>query len=188
MEKGHLSKVVLLLVMCMCATIQPASTAPLSRQQASRNVSEFLKGRGIDINTTPIRHAPLKDMNSGQDFAPYYVFNIGDGDGFVIASGDDRSRPILGYADEGKIDTDSMPDGLRWMLGFYVEQIQHAPDQVRAAGTKTSASHPAVDPLLTTKWTQTYPYNANCPMGSWRRCLTGCVATAMAQVMYDHRA
>lgn len=188
MEKGHLSKVVLLLVMCMCATIQPASSAPLSRQQASRNVSEFLKGRGIDINATPIRHAPLKDMDCGQDFAPYYVFNIGDGDGFVIASGDDRSRAILGYADEGTIDTDSMPDGLRWMLGFYVEQIQHAPDHVRAAGTKTSASHPAVDPLLTTKWNQTYPYNANCPMGSWRRCLTGCVATAMAQVMYYHRA
>lgn len=188
MEKGHLSKAVFLLVMCLCATIQHASSAPLSRQQASRNVSEFFKGRGIDINAMPIRHAPLKDMDGGQDFAPYYVFNIGDGDGFVIASGDDRSRAILGYADEGTIDTDSMPDGLRWMLGFYEEQIQNTPVQAKAAGTKVTTSYPAVEPLLTTKWNQYAPYNLSCPVHtSMGRCITGCVATAMAQVMYYHR-
>ena len=42
-----------------------------------------------------------------------------------------------------------------------------------------------VKPLLTTRWEQGSPYNNNCPVApsSSNHCLTGCVATAMAQVM-----
>lgn len=43
-----------------------------------------------------------------------------------------------------------------------------------------------VGPLLQTQWGQGYPYNALCPAGSYSNyhTPTGCVATAMAQVMY----
>ncbi len=42
-----------------------------------------------------------------------------------------------------------------------------------------------VKPLLTTRWEQGSPYNNNCPTApsSSNHCLTGCIATAMAQVM-----
>lgn len=42
-----------------------------------------------------------------------------------------------------------------------------------------------VKPLLTTRWEQGSPYNNNCPTApsSSDHCLTGCIATAMAQVM-----
>ena len=181
-------KVCLLLVAGILAAIQPVSSTPLTRQQASQNVRKFLEEKGVDLKKASMRHAPLKSDIDDQETAPYYVFNIGDRDGFVIASGDDRSRPILGYADEGTIDTDSMPDGLKWLLGFYEEQIQHAPSQAKSVKARTVSSYPAVEPLLTTKWNQYAPYNLNCPVyTNMGRCITGCVATAMAQIMYYHR-
>ena len=188
MKNVILKKVSLLLVAGIWAAIQPVSSTPLTRQQASQNVRKFLEEKGVDLKKTSMRHAPLKSEMDDQETAPYYVFNIGDRDGFVIASGDDRSRPILGYSDKGTIDTDSMPDGLIWMLGFYEEQMQHAPSQAKPATARSTMSYPAVDPLLTTKWNQYAPYNLSCPVHtSMGRCITGCVATAMAQVMYYHR-
>lgn len=49
--------------------------------------------------------------------------------------------------------------------------------------------HIKVAPLLKTYWGQGFPYNSLCPklgIGSGRR-LTGCVATAMSQLMYYHK-
>jgi hypothetical protein len=40
-----------------------------------------------------------------------------------------------------------------------------------------------VGPLLTTAWHQGSPYNDLCPMGDGGQTVTGCVATAMAQLM-----
>jgi hypothetical protein len=41
--------------------------------------------------------------------------------------------------------------------------------------------------MLTTKWDQGYPYNLKCPSSGFTRCVTGCGATAIAQIMYYHR-
>lgn len=186
MKKSLFTNVCILL-MTVFAAIQPVCSAPLSRQQASQNVRKFLEEKGIDLKKKSMRHAPVKSDNDDPEIAPYYVFNIGVRDGFVIAAGDDRSRPILGYSDEGTFDPDSMPDGLKWMLDFYEEQIQHAPSHVKSDSVKRNASFPAVEPLMTTKWNQYAPYNLNCPKFGSDQSLTGCVATAMAQVMYYHR-
>lgn len=188
MKVNLLSKLSLLLIAGLLMVIHPAKSAPITRQKAMQNAREFLQERGVNVNKVAIRHAPLRHDSDDQENAPYYVINIGDGEGFVIASGDDRSRAILGYSDEGTIDLDSMPDGLKWMLGFYEEQIQRAPCQARPVKARTTTSYPAVEPLLTTKWNQYAPYNLSCPVHtSMGRCITGCVATAMAQVMYYHR-
>ncbi len=44
-----------------------------------------------------------------------------------------------------------------------------------------------VGPLLTTSWHQGSPYNDDCPLGDGGRCVTGCVATAAAQIMAYHQ-
>jgi len=44
-----------------------------------------------------------------------------------------------------------------------------------------------VAPLLTTTWHQGYPYNMYCPMGDGGRSVTGCVATAAAQIMWYYQ-
>ena len=51
---------------------------------------------------------------SNRGEACFYVFNVGD-HGFVIVSGDDFYRPIVGYSDERNFDTDINPE-LAFML------------------------------------------------------------------------
>ena len=62
---------------------------PIGSMQALQNVQEFLKTRGISAPAQSPRRAPMAGMPSEE--APYYIFNLGDDGGFVIASGDDRT-------------------------------------------------------------------------------------------------
>ena len=125
-----------------------------------------------------------------------YVFNVGDQDGFIIVAGDDRARPILGYADSGTFDGSRMPAALNEMLAIYARQIEmlgqtkaksdSVSRQVRAS-RRTSGVMSDVAPLLTTTWDQGSPYNNYCPTLNDQTALTGCVATAMAQIAYYHK-
>ena len=120
-----------------------------------------------------------------------YVFNVGERDGFVIVAGDDRARPILGYVDSGTFDASRMPAALNEMLDIYARQIEML-GQTRAKSDskpqparvqhRTSGVMADVEPLLTTTWDQGYPYNDYCPTLNDQTALTGCVATAMAQI------
>lgn len=165
---------------------QSVLSAPISRQKAQQNAQEFLQQKGIDMKQRTLRQAPISAKNKMESDS-YYVFNLDNNNGYVIASGDDRAFAILGYSNKGHLDTDSMPDGMKWMLDFYAEQIAASPEKSTNNRMKSAASYPAIEPMLTTEWNQRYPYNANCPLINGERCVTGCVATAMAQVLYYHR-
>ncbi len=135
-------------------------------------------------------------MNSEFDLAfkdsqaqpAYYVFTPKTGQGYLIVSGDDATAPILGYCDEGTFDPNDMPENMRYWLSLYAEQISWA----RENGIPFQAPNYGLDgkdpiaPLLTTKWDQGAPYNDQCPEIDGTHCYTGCVATAMAQVMKFH--
>lgn len=125
-----------------------------------------------------------------------YVFNV-DGGGFVIVSNDDRTIPVLGYSETDSIDPDNMPDNMRAWLQGYADEIAWLEQnnitttaagrtsELRRAGGHSTA---AISPLLTTTWSQGAPYNNLCPFYSGdERSVTGCVATAMAQVMNYHQ-
>ena len=128
----------------------------------------------------------------------YYVFNVGESNGFVIVAGDDASLPILGYSTTGHYDSKNLPINLlKWMDG-YKEQLQYikenklqAPETVKAEwqnfGVSKSKSFriAAVSPLIQTAWGQNPNYNIFCPIDgtTGQRSVTGCVATAMAQIM-----
>ena len=124
--------------------------------------------------------------------ATAYVFNF-DG-GFVIVAADDVSSPILGYSDKGNFDYETAPDGLLFMLNENSRAIGMMASQgVSASGRIVSRwknleaygvmrpdrGKPVVEPLVQQKWNQDAPYNMYVPAG----CPTGCVATAMAQLM-----
>lgn len=127
--------------------------------------------------------------------APYYVFANGEDKGFTIVSGDDRLPEIVGYADHGTYNENQMPNGLKAYLKAY-EQMATAiengdenalkADAERRALITMSTYIPAkVEPLLgDINWDQNNPYNGLCPeYRTGKHCVTGCVATAMAQVM-----
>ena len=126
----------------------------------------------------------------------YYIFNVADNGGFVIVSADDRATEILGYGLQGNLNVEALPANLAWWLESYAREIE----ALDAASTTIServnrAPLAAISPLTTAQWNQTSPYDSWCPDGNYvdfnetgynagNRCLTGCVAVAMAQLMH----
>lgn len=180
-----------LLLMLGIALSQPIVANPISAQQAKQNALAFLQEHGKSMTMSSMRQAPVRST-AMQATAPFYIFNIGSHQGYVIASGDDCTPAVLGYSDNGYIDVDDIPCNLQAWLDGYARQIQLMQEQdVTGLGApKEIANHPAIAPMLTCHWNQGGPYNMSCPIdpATGTRCLTGCVATAMAQVMYYHRS
>ena len=118
----------------------------------------------------------------------YYVFNY-DGGGYVIVSGDDRAEEILGYG-SGYMDVDNLPENVAWWLGQYKQQMEWLianPDAQVETTTQfmsTMRTATTVPMLMSSTWDQEEPYYNQCPKYNGEYCMTGCVATAMAQVMY----
>jgi hypothetical protein len=123
----------------------------------------------------------------------YYVFNIGNDAGFVIVSAENLVYPVLGYSFNGRYRTDDQNISFKEMMQLYEDQIIHAREvetafipEVEEAWEKYNKDQfiPAKDvmtvgPICKTTWDQDGYYNDSCPGNS----VTGCIATAMAQVM-----
>ncbi len=118
----------------------------------------------------------------------YYAFNRGTSSGFVIVAADDNAvAQVLGYADEGTLDMASIPANMAWWLSEYDRQMELA-SKSTATGVKAApAVYATIEPLVAAKWDQESPYNALCPTLNGETCATGCLATAMAQIMYYHK-
>lgn len=114
----------------------------------------------------------------------FYVFSTASRT--IIASADDVAVPLLGYIDSGNFDPARMPPQMKLFLESYSAEIAAATASGRIHITKAAASRAerqAIEPLCRTGWNQDAPYNDLCPVKNGDRTYTGCVATAMAQVM-----
>jgi len=116
-----------------------------------------------------------------------YVFNADDGKGFAVIAGDDRVPSVLAYSDKSSFDMSNAPEGAKWMIGLYERMIEHMTSTMRdntpAFNKSAIKSRQAVEPLIKTQWNQAEPYNNMCPVIGGSKTLTGCVATAMAQLL-----
>lgn len=131
---------------------------------------------------------------TAQDAAPaYHVFNR-QGGGFAIIAGDNCLQPVIGYSESGRIDLQDMPDALVMML----DDISRSVRSRRAAGqipdSKTLKAWDDIDKgrtkagtpvkfLATPEWAQSNPFNDACPLIGGQRTLTGCVCTALCEIM-----
>lgn len=117
--------------------------------------------------------------------------------GFVVVSTDESSCPILGYSTTSCFSTREMPEGLRALLRVYAERQQNGHlttsdltpfTRPEAQAQRLKAAAKSVEPMLgDIAYDQWEPYNALCPVYAGKRCLTGCVATAMSQIMAYHQ-
>lgn len=152
---------------------------------ASRSQGTTLKAANVSMT---LSHVELTSWNAS--LVDYYIFNTTDGKGFVIVSGDDRAEQVLGYGD-GNIDMTDIPCGLQWLLDTYKEQLEylhaHPLAVVETSSQTLKSSGVQYLPLLTSDWSQSEPYYNQCPLYEGVHCVTGCIATAMAQVMYFWR-
>ena len=164
---------------------------PVDKEQAMQKAQRFYSDRGQTSKVRKLKQVPrAAEVNTAMENDCFYVFNAGEDDGYVIISGDDRTPDVLGYCDSGSFRADDMPENMKAWLEDYAEQIRCL-QQNSALKAAEVPTHPAVPVLMKSTWNQDDPYNQKCPVffdeSKYGRCVTGCVATAMAQVMYYHR-
>lgn len=101
----------------------------------------------------------------------FYAYNSTDG--FIIL--DSEEGGLIGYGDS-PFDTEDMAPAMAALLQAYA----NSPLGVSAAVDP----HEDIAPMVTARWDQDVPYNMDCPLLEGQRSMTGCLATAVAQVLY----
>ena len=159
-----------------------------------------------DLNTDSSR-TQLVYINQNNDVNYFYVFNFNDS-GYVIVSGDDDVYPILGYSDEGIFTPEIENQALIKFLNNYKNQISYviqnnvdATEDIENSWNtlldknnfrlnQSNNQFSIVEPLVSVKWDQGLYFNDQCPLDEENgleyygyRAVTGCPATAMAQIM-----
>ncbi len=164
-----------------------ASAESVSEQQAFQIAKEFIFEKSFARTRSKARSIEYFSHTITEH--GFYVFNVKDSAGFVIVAGDDSMPQVLGYSDRGALDLTSAPSNLKWLLDYYNKIAEHriARQQNKVYAGKKGVSVQPIAPLLSTEWGQGVPYNNLCPAIDGTKCLTGCVATALAQVLYYYR-
>ena len=182
----------LLLILALLLGMTTLQAKPVEVSTAQRLGRNFIQHKALfakhSVNELDLAYT----FRAANGTATAYVFNF-DG-GYVIVAADDCYSPILGYSNQGSFDYDNAPDGLRYMLGELSNDIEKRLNNKQPVSSDIlcrwknldayGMMHPekgqvVVEPLVQTKWDQGAPFNMYAPGG----CPTGCVATAMAQLM-----
>ena len=190
------------LLFCLSMTfVVVAYAVPRSAKQALALAERFVGTAQSVYGASPktlslsvSAETKLRNGATGEVSPAYYICNVGEGNGFVVVSGDDRFKDVLGYSAKGNVADGNMPDGLRYWLDFLAAEMSsvmqnctqtETPQRSVAASADCDMSK-SVEPLVKTKWNQDAPYNTLCPVIDGKATVTGCVATGMAQVMKYH--
>ena len=181
-------KRLVLILSLICLTI-PGWAEQVSRDQALRKAQQFLVQKGLPSSVKAAETELSRRRAQGipqPDY--YYVFNSGQNQGFVIISGDERAETVLGYATSGRFDVDNIPSNMAAWLQGYADQIKYIQEHPALSAQKQTVrrSYSAISKLMTCQWDQDDPFNAECPTVGTKKCVTGCVTTAVSQILYYH--
>ena len=160
-----------------------AGAERISRDEALALAQDFMQGKVM----VPVQASPSKaPVRGGANNESYYIFNAADNGGYAIIAADDRVSPVLGFSDQGNINLDNMPENMASWLEYYEYEINSLKSDDDIV-LDTPVSRCEVKPLLNDHWHQESPYNLLCPVYDGIQCPVGCVAVAMAQIMYYHK-
>ncbi len=172
-------------IFCLCMAANPISPKKVLSK------ARLIAGTQLSIEPSDIRIAYKTVRTSGEP--SLYVVNMGHGKGFVVLSGDDSTEELIGYNDQGDFDASQMPDNMRAWLDMWTAQLDEelsTPTTAvqRASRVKAINNHSTavIEPLITSRWGQASPYNKLCPTLGDVKCPTGCVATALSQILRYH--
>ena len=180
-----------LIVALVLMTVMSTFAERVTSETARKAATTFLNNNGA-------KATQLTDITQKVGFPNLYIFTADKG--FVVMAADDCVQPILGYSLSDIFDSEDMPENLVWWLQGYNDEIQYAVENnLRATSetakmwkdlaegnSKAGKATMTVAPLIQTKWNQNKYYNDLCPAvsdGPNGHAYTGCVATAMAQIM-----
>ena len=169
---------VALLMACKMFAVQLTPEEALARMNTTNSQS---KGFATDKSSLQLTYTSTFKGNN-----TYYVFNKGNENGFLILSADDCMPAVLGVVEGNSFDYDKLPDNMKWWLSQYDVSISSysAKGKKYVSSSKAKKAKKDIEPLLgDIQWNQWAPYNMLCPTVENKETPTGCVATAMVQVM-----
>lgn len=200
------------LVMAQTAsgTVDIEKVKTVARNYCLKTEKKYAKATADDINLT------LVETKKSDDAVLYYIFDIGyhgndgKGDGYIIMSASYDQPPVIGYIPEGRYDAAraAMNTAFTDWMNSFADQIEYSiknkkkssvyQEQWGAYLTKGKMDSETMILNLTSKWYQDGYYNAYSPVADGsnghpdassfsHRCPTGCVATAMGQIMYYYQ-
>ncbi|NTV84694.1 MAG: hypothetical protein HGA23_10410, partial [Bacteroidales bacterium] len=192
------------LFICLIINIE---AKPIDLSEAEKVAKNFIfiasnkYDDGLTMENIRLSDAYIHRTGSGPVF---YAFQMNPG--FILISADDAFTPVLGYAFEGSFNLEDAPAQYKQFILNYAAQIDFIRNenfqpeaQITATWNELRSEHISgasisrerdVNPLLLCHWDQGSPYNMLCPedpAGPGGRVWVGCVATAMAQIMYYWR-
>lgn len=177
-----------MLALCAVATTFAGKVSETRARQVARNF--WL----METKSDP----QLRDITSCVGLTDVYLFDVDGGKGYIVVAGDDIAYPVLAYSTSSGFTTGNIAPAVMYMLRNYEHHIAYtrelgegAVPEVEKEWSNLENGRPmerksstAVAQLMTSTWSQDEPYNDMCPQAEGQdRCVTGCVATAMAQVM-----
>jgi len=175
------------------------SFAKLVDEQSAKTAGyNFCKSQGINAGELSLAYTAASTVG-GARVVDFYVFNTGS-NGFVMISADDRVVPVLGFSTESSFRAGYLPSSIADWFDNYSRQINYVIANGLTAAPKVSSQWTSlmsdvktlskttvtiVPPMMKTAWNQSPNYNYLCPFDytADTNVVTGCVATAMAQVM-----
>ena len=195
--------------LCVLCTTLEARTPQEAAQIASQFITQanatptvrLQKAAAATSVTVPVELA-FTQYQIDNTTPAVFVFNSTD-EGFVLVSAEDDARAVLGYSDEGTFDANNIPENMQFWLKMYADEMRSATEakgtvsnrgkvnrrEVKGERREAEAeNYPTITPILgETVWGQGEPFNNKCPEINGKRTVTGCVATAISQIMYVHK-
>lgn len=180
-----------LILAVLFMAVLSAWAKPVDQERAARVAQNFWQSASLG------EWQGMTDVSANVGIDEIFVFANPQG-GFVIVSADDCALPILGYS-ATSIFAIPVPENVQDWLNGYAWEIRQLQQHAVEASIRVSAEWKSysngdsnvptlvttVAPLLSTTWSQGTYYNSLCPTDAStnQHTATGCVATAMAQVM-----
>lgn len=161
------------------ARVTAAATNPGARKIASRTTGSELQ--------------PAITFSDGGD-AQIYLFAPTEG-GMLLVSAESETQALIGYSDN-YVSGMELPPALTMMIDFYASEINAlrsgnviytAAADKEATSSRADGDMALISPICSTRWNQGDPYNRLAPLYNGQRSVTGCVATAMAQVLNTYQ-
>ncbi|MCM1521969.1 MAG: thiol protease/hemagglutinin PrtT [Muribaculaceae bacterium] len=160
------------------------AAAPVTPEQALARLKTTAIAKSVSHDAPAITLTLSPEM--------LYIFSSPSGD-FIITPSDDRAPALLGYGSD--FEPDNIPPAMQYWLETYGAQLSALNEQdsapslspLREAEEDEKEDHASIAPLVKTKWNQGNPYNLLCPSDRGGRAVTGCLATAMAQIINFHK-
>lgn len=185
-----------IIISAICLASVLAMSAPLTPQQALKRLNDLPERKNLKELENSLIHPSNRLIVTFNEESQPTLYLFGNNKAVIALAADDEITPLLGYSstNERIILNQSDPEGqLPPAFLGWAEEISREIAAIRKGEGRVAErsavynEYRSIQPLCATKWNQAEPYNLMCPVeSSGERCVTGCVATSMAQVMKYH--